>query len=196
TYLWTSPTGISLSSNTVVNPNFTAPVTQDAFIELEFTLVVNDGNSDSEPSSVIITVLNTNHMPIADAGVDQIILSTTNCILDGSASYDPEGSAITYLWTAPQGITLSNATIATPVFTSPLVEEETIFTFTLVVNDGEFNSLPSSVDITVKPALPVTYLEYDSPSYTFKWQTPDTVEKTFRYDDGFLIDALGANNPD
>ncbi|MDD2650699.1 MAG: hypothetical protein PHF36_06150, partial [Candidatus Cloacimonetes bacterium] len=196
TYLWTSPANINLSNNTIVNPTFIAPITTEAYLELEFTLVVNDGNSDSEPASVVITVLNDNLMPIADAGEDQSILATTNCILNGSGSYDPEGAEISYLWTSPEGICLSDNTIANPVFTSPNVEEETVFTFSLIVNDGQFDSFPSTVDITVKPIQAISDLEYDSDTYSFSWNPPGVVEKTFRYDDGFAIDALGANNPD
>ena len=83
-YLWTSPEGIILSNNTIVNPTFTAPETDLPFIDLEFSLMVNDGNSNSLPAYVTITVLNDNLMPIADAGESNTVLATTNYILDGT----------------------------------------------------------------------------------------------------------------
>lgn len=56
-YKWTAPVGITLSSNTVAKPTFTAPeVTVNT--NYTFSLVVNDGIVDSSPSTVKVTVLN------------------------------------------------------------------------------------------------------------------------------------------
>ena len=57
TYKWSAPAGITLSSSSAAKPTFTAPeVSQDeTFV---FTLVVNDGKTNSNPSTVKITVLN------------------------------------------------------------------------------------------------------------------------------------------
>lgn len=194
-YQWSAPAGITLSSNTVANPSFTAPVTDLAFIELVFTLICNDGNSDSAPATVTITVMNSNFMPVAHAGTNNSVLATTSCILDGSASYDPENSPLTYLWTAPEGISLSSNTTSNPFFVAPVVSENTDLTFSLIVNDGEFDSFPSSVIITVMPILPVQNLTYHAQSLTFSWNPPGASEKTFRYDDGIVSNALGANSP-
>lgn len=195
TYQWIAPAGIILSSNTIANPSFTAPVTDLPFIELIFTLICNDGNSNSAQASVTITVLNSNQMPVAHAGTNNSVLATTSCILDGSASYDPENSPLSYLWTAPEGITLSSNTVSNPFFVAPNVSENTNLTFTLIVNDGEFDSFPNSVIMTVMPISPVQNLTYHAPSLTFSWNPPGATEKTFRYDDGIISDALGANSP-
>lgn len=57
TYKWTAPAGISLSSATAAKPTFTAPeVKKDS--TLTFSLVVNNGTSDSAPAIVKVTVLN------------------------------------------------------------------------------------------------------------------------------------------
>ncbi len=57
TYLWTPPSGITLSSATVQKPTFTAPevVTDQTYT---FDLVVNDGNVNSAVSQVEVTVKN------------------------------------------------------------------------------------------------------------------------------------------
>ena len=55
TYAWTAPSGITLSSNTVARPTFTAP-DRDGDYTLTFSLVVNDGTSDSAPDTVVISV--------------------------------------------------------------------------------------------------------------------------------------------
>jgi hypothetical protein len=56
TYLWTPPSGITLSSTTVPNPTFTAPTTNEAQT-LVFSLVVNDGTENSIADAVNIGVL-------------------------------------------------------------------------------------------------------------------------------------------
>ncbi len=54
-YAWTAPSGITLSSSSVARPTFTAP-DRDADYTLTFSLVVNDGASDSAPDTVVISV--------------------------------------------------------------------------------------------------------------------------------------------
>ncbi|MCK4662483.1 MAG: carboxypeptidase-like regulatory domain-containing protein, partial [Bacteroidales bacterium] len=90
-----------------------------------------------------------NEKPVANAGQDQIVNENTEVTLDGSGSYDPDDDDITYLWTAPAEITLSDITAANPVFTAPEVDEDTDFIFTLVVNDGELDSDPDEIIITI-----------------------------------------------
>ena len=56
TYAWTAPSGINLSSSAVARPTFTAPDRDAEDYTLTFSLVVNDGNSDSAPDTVVISV--------------------------------------------------------------------------------------------------------------------------------------------
>ena len=57
--------------------------------------------------------------PTADAGDDQTVTEGALVTLDGTGSSDPEGETLTYEWTAPAGITLSDPTSASPTFTAP-----------------------------------------------------------------------------
>ncbi|MDI6791578.1 MAG: fibronectin type III domain-containing protein [bacterium] len=99
----------------------------------------------SAPKSV---TANFNRPPAADAGPDQTVGSGVLVGLDGSSSSDPDGDPITYQWTQTSGpaVTLSNSTAQKPTFT-PLTSGSC--RFQLVVNDGQLNSAPDEVIITV-----------------------------------------------
>lgn len=149
TYKWTAPAGITLSSNTIVKPTFTAPeVTINT--NYTFTLVVNDGILDSPTDQVTITVKQGNKAPVANAGTDQAVNEGALVTLNGTASADPDNDVMTYKWTPPAGITLSSTTINKPTFTAPEVTSNTPYTFSLVVNDGTTDSPADQVEITVK----------------------------------------------
>ncbi|MBN1327693.1 MAG: T9SS type A sorting domain-containing protein, partial [Candidatus Cloacimonetes bacterium] len=136
TYYWDAPEMIDLSDPTSVNPTFIAPdVTED--IPLIIYLTVDDGLGRLvDTDEVVINVLFVNQPPVADAGPDQTVDEATLVQLDGSASFDPDGDQLTYLWSAPLGITLSNTHIANPTFMAPELTNDLDLTFTLTVNDG------------------------------------------------------------
>ena len=90
-----------------------------------------------------------NTAPIANAGPDQTVDANETVTLDGSASSDADGDSLTYLWTVPSGIVLSDATAVSPTFTAPEFSTNTDLTFSLVVNDGQVNSNTDEVVITV-----------------------------------------------
>jgi hypothetical protein len=149
TYKWTVPSAIKLSSNTILNPTFTAPEVWDFSVDYTLTLVANDGTVDSPISQVVITVQNVNKAPVANAGTDQTVNGGAPVTLDASQSKDADFDDITYKWTAPSGITLSSNTVVKPTFTAPDVTSNTAYTFTLTVNDGKLDS-SDQVVITVK----------------------------------------------
>ncbi|MCY4491734.1 MAG: PKD domain-containing protein [Thaumarchaeota archaeon] len=147
TYSWTKIAGptVQLSNNGDVQPTFTAP-TGPATITLR--LEVNDGTSKST-DSVIITVLAPPQPPIADAGPDKTGFINDMITLDGTASTDPNGDALTYEWNQDSGtpITLDNFTSARTTFTAP--SEPTILEFTLTVQDAT-HTVTDSITITIK----------------------------------------------
>ncbi|MFA9392088.1 MAG: leucine-rich repeat protein [Prolixibacteraceae bacterium] len=147
TYNWSSPNDIILNDSSVSMPTFTAPYV-DTITSFTFSLVVNDGDLDSPADQVIITVT-PNNAPIANAGTDQTVNENEQFILDGSASSDPDNDELSYLWTAPDGITLNSGTAPKPTFTAPKVTTDTNYTFTLLVNDGTADSPADQVVVTV-----------------------------------------------
>lgn len=95
--------------------------------------------------------------PFAQAGPDQVVLPGSLVALDGTASYDPQGDPLTFLWTQVSGeaVTLSGATTATPSFTAPMASEPTPLVFELLVSDGQLEDT-DQVTITVDPNATTT----------------------------------------
>jgi photosystem II stability/assembly factor-like uncharacterized protein len=141
-YHWsqTGGTPVTLSSATVSNPSFTAPINPGS---LTFSLVVSDSlELDSDPDEVTITV--NNQAPIADAGVDQIVTTLSIVTIEGNGSDPDSDLPLSFQWTQTSGpsVVLSSYTIAKPSFTTP--DDPASLTFSLVVTDSL--GLPSSPD--------------------------------------------------
>jgi Tol biopolymer transport system component len=87
--------------------------------------------------------------PVADAGENQVVYAdadfTADVTLDGSESDDPDGDELSYLWTWTIGGETHQATGVNPQIELPVGE----YTVTLVVNDGQEDSEPDQVVITV-----------------------------------------------
>jgi len=192
TYKWTAPSGITLNSTTVSKPTFTAPdvVTNTNFT---FSLVVNDGVLDSSADQVVVTVT-PNKVPTANAGIDQTVKENSLCTLDGSASSDPDKDALTYLWTAPAGITLSSNTASKPTFNAMEVTNDTKYTFSLVVNDGLLNSTNDQVIVTVKNVDKAPYVKNPIKDISVdKRATDQTIDLQSVFADDDLGDVLSYN---
>jgi uncharacterized repeat protein (TIGR02543 family) len=97
-------------------------------------------------------VLGNNHPPIVNAGSDLTVAEDAAVTLNGSQSKSPDSTPLFYQWVQRSGtpVVLVNPNSATPTFTAPtgLYQEDTL-TFELVVSDGQFSSLPDSVNVTV-----------------------------------------------
>jgi len=93
------------------------------------------------------------HSPIADAGPDLTLFSGESAVLDGSGSSDQDGDSLSYHWSQKSGptVSLNNAQTVHPSFTAPLVSVFTTLKFQLIVNDGQADSAPSTVIVTVVP---------------------------------------------
>ena len=118
------------------------------------TAVYSEG--ESLPSNTQTVFVGTNTPPVAVAGDDQTVIEDHAVYLDGSGSYDPDELPLTYHWSAPAGIVLSDSTAVDPSFVAPMVDEDTVFTLSLIVFDGELYSDPDYVDITVLNSVPPT----------------------------------------
>jgi hypothetical protein len=93
-----------------------------------------------------------NHIPVADAGVDQNVISSFVVNLNGLGSLDADSDMLSYSWTlvtkpASSTTTLVNPNVANPSFV-PDIDGDYIIE--LVVNDGISNSSANSVKVTAK----------------------------------------------
>ena len=91
---------------------------------------------------------------MADAGSNQKVHSSDQVKLDGNKSYDPNGHSLTFSWLQLAGgpaVVLSNDNKSQATFTSPLVTNTTNLRFQLIVNNGNADSNPSYVSVTVIP---------------------------------------------
>ena len=148
TFSWRAPAGIHLNDSTLKKPTFTSPDIK-ANTDYVFTLVVNDGISNSDPSTVTITVLQVNKRPVANAGPDRSYIEGASISLDGSLSSDPDLDVISYRWTSLDGIILFDPLSAAPSFIAPQVNTDRLCRFKLEVSDGIVYSIPDTVQIKV-----------------------------------------------
>ncbi|MDH3715315.1 MAG: PKD domain-containing protein [Gammaproteobacteria bacterium] len=146
TYAWTQTVGdsVTLADADTATPSFTA---LGGNTPLTFELTVTDSGTLTGTDTVTITVSG-GTAPAADAGADITVEPGGTVTLDGTASSDPNGDALTFSWTQTGGeaVTLNAADTATPNFTAPGTEQALVFE--LSVSDGT-ESGTDSVTITV-----------------------------------------------
>jgi PKD repeat protein len=98
-----------------------------------------------------------NQPPVAKAGTDQSIYVGQTAVLDGSASFDPDGTPIAgYTWkidAAPAG---STAALSCLTCVNPALYPDRVgaYQMSLVVNDGVLDSAAATVTVTVTANLP------------------------------------------
>ena len=139
-YYWSQPSGqlIPLSSTTEPIIIFSAAEAGN----YTFTLTVSDDEFEVNTTVSLEIVVQANHAPIAKIRVSPsaiMIPTETQVTLDGSDSNDPDGDDLNYSWSQPsdQLIELNYTTEPSTTFTATIAG---VYTFTLTVNDGEFEA--------------------------------------------------------
>jgi hypothetical protein len=112
-----------------------------------------DGNVDSSEFLVLNTRDIALDLPVASAGSSTSVLVNVAVTLNGGGSSAPSGGALSFAWTrvaGPDG-DFAGGTTAMPVYTpSDFVGSTATAVFSLVVNDGRFDSDASTVAVLVK----------------------------------------------
>jgi K319L-like, PKD domain len=155
TYAWTQvgATTVTLSGATTAMPTFDAPTVAVGGETLSFQLQVTTPNGESSTDTVSVTVVNVNHPPVADAGLDQSIAEGSPVTLHGEDSFDIDNDGFTYTWVQIGGlpmVTLTGANTANPTFTAPVLSTGgapgvvATLVFELTVDDGFPQAAPAS----------------------------------------------------
>ncbi len=114
----------------------------------------------TNPDSLADTLFNgytfLNAIPLANAGLDQIVNANAEVALDGSGSSDADGDSLSFNWMQIGGtaVSLSSATAQRPTFLAPAMDFAEIFSFKLTVDDGLDASLPDTVNVVVEGTGP------------------------------------------
>ena len=144
-FQWTQVAGpaVSLAGATTQTPTFAAPPLPGGFGSQTLTFQLTVSNSaGSNSDSVDVFVGNVNHAPKPHAGVEQTVKEGSLVMLDGRASFDPDGDPLTYRWLQLAGlpVALAEAETSTPYFTAPVLSGglngQEVLTFALTVSDG------------------------------------------------------------
>jgi len=91
-----------------------------------------------------------NTAPVANAGIDQSVATSSQVTLNGSGSTDANGDTLKYSWSftskpGSSATTLSSTTVVNPTFTA---DKDGAYVLSLVVDDGTVSSTADTVTIT------------------------------------------------
>jgi hypothetical protein len=149
----------SLEGPVVVNPQPAPTTTTETPSQTDVTVAptitqeeqqqeTDDGSGQSTSTE------SQDQIPIANAGPSLTVQPSSNTVLDGTKSYDPNGDSLQFLWLQLAGgpaVSLLNNATSTPSFTAPSVPNTTRLTFQLIVSDGQTDSMPAYTYVTVQP---------------------------------------------
>jgi hypothetical protein len=118
------------------------------------TVTVTSGNINTivneMPTLFFVQEAGGNQGPVANAGPNQTILPpTSTATLDGSGSFDPDGTISAYSWVKTSGPSGGTITSPSTVQTGITGLNQGVYVFTLTVTDNNSVSNSASVQITV-----------------------------------------------
>ena len=175
----TAGTSVTLIDANTIRASFTSdildPDGNDVIHIFELTVTDSAGNTDSD--TVTITIMpgfeaipspggyipspgsyeSVSEYPVANAGPDQIVLSGTRVVLDGSGSTEHDESIASWAWTQTGGsgdsVILTGANTAQASFTPDELStgaEDVTYAFMLTVTDDAGETFTDTVSVTVQ----------------------------------------------
>ncbi len=156
-YSWSQTSGpsVSLVNASQAVASFTAPeVDNDTPLSFQLTVTDNDGAVNSDSVTVTVFDPSSNQSPTAVAGDDFSTNENLSIELNGTASFDSDGSVVSYSWSQIAGspsVAINNANSAIASFIAPDVDTATTLTFQLQVTDDEGADDSDTVSVTINP---------------------------------------------
>ena len=141
---WRKVTGPAMvfSNDAIANPSANS-LTYGTY---SFELMVTDDKGATDKDTMVLTV---NNPPVANAGADKLIhLPPDTTTLNGSASFDSDGSITAYKWKKITGpaMAFSNDGVANPLVNSLTYG---IYSFELMVTDNRGGTAKDTMVLTV-----------------------------------------------
>ena len=167
TWKQTAGPAVTLSGATTATPTFTAP-TGPATLEFELTV---DGSGGPSTDQVVVNVLASAPVPIADAGPDQTVNQATIVTLDGTGTQG--ATKLSWQQTGGPTVSLSGANTSHPTFTAP--KQNVALTFELTASNAG-GSATDTVEISVNPDdITVTRAEFRTGNREWRIEGTDTI---------------------
>ena len=203
-YAWVQLPGgpaVTLTGANTASPTFPAPTVALGGETLTFELTVT-ANGVSSTDTVSVTVVNVNHPPVADAGLDQSIAEGSPVTLHGEDSFDIDNDVFTYAWVQVSGsptVTITGADTANPTFTAPVVNAGgapgvvATLVFELTVNDGFPQDAPAPgygfANVVDSVTVAISNVNNDPTAAAGTDQTVDEFS-------GVTLNGTGSSDPD
>jgi hypothetical protein len=137
--------GAALAAPTAASTSFVPDLVGTYTLSLE----VSDGTLGNTARALVVTVVNANVPPVADAGPARRVVTGSTVVVDGSRSRDPNGSPLGYVWSLvsrPVGSTAILSSL-TGLSTGLVADVEGVYVVGMVVNDGSSDSAAVTVAI-------------------------------------------------
>jgi 5-hydroxyisourate hydrolase-like protein (transthyretin family) len=157
TYSWATVSGpgsVTISNSNTATPSVVGLIAGGYIFEL----TVTDNKGATSKDQIAVTVLpqplQVNQAPVANAGTNQTITAPVNSVaLNGSSSFDPDGTITAYSWRQVSGPSASTIAAAktSSAKASKLIVGQYVFELTVTDNNGSTNS--DQITITVNQAV-------------------------------------------
>lgn len=152
-YRWTKingPSSFSINNAAIASPVISNLV--QGVYQLQLTITDNLGAAAADTIAITVKAA-TLQAPTARAGNDiTLTLPASSTTLNGSGSFDPDGTIVSYAWSkiaGPASYTISNPAIASPVVSNLTAGT---YQFRLSIKDNDNLSDDDTVSVTVNPA--------------------------------------------